>query len=890
MKKLIAAALVASLAPSPAAADPALTRAPAVIAPAEPAYPEAAREAGLAATVTLELLVAVDGQVAEVAVIEVAIARGSELDPAAADPGFAAAAAAAARLMRFSPAEIDGQPAAVKIRYTYRFTLPEPEPEPEPEPAPIAGPAEEAPPPPRPAPRNFIGRVVERGTRRPLPGVVVTVFRGEGEAATGFEAITGEDGGFELFDLPAGEWRVLAEGDGYFPYRTREVVADGEAIEVVYHVERGSYNPYDVTVEAERPRKEVTRRRLSGADITRVAGTLGDPVQVVENLPGVARPSPGSGDIIVRGSGPEDTGIFIDGVSVPQIYHFGGLRSVIPAAVVEGVDLYPGNFSTRYGRYTGGIFEAQIKDLAPERLGGTVDVSMLDASLYLEAPVGDRAAVAIAGRRSYVDAILLAAVPEDAPVNLVTAPVYYDYQVIASWRPSPAHRLRLFGFGSDDRAELLFQEPEEIDIALEGGSTSLAAGFQRVSLQYQYAPGVRFKNVLTVAAGRDTQQGEVAGTFHFDSERELVQVRDVATVVATDRLELSFGTDNLFEVANVEVLAPRPPREGDGPTMPNLENQIYSRIEDLFRGQYAVFAEALIRLGRLELIPGVRLDYFDPVEELGFDPRIVARYAISDQLVAKGGVARVHQMPSGPLGVADLTESFGNPDLGLIVGTQYSAGLELRPRDHLRFDVTGFYKDLDDLVSPTTATVMRDGEIVPQVYDNGGTGKVVGLELFAEHRFANNFRGWLSYTLSSARRTDSGAMEDRPFSFDQTHILNLAGTYQLPRGWEVGMRWRLISGNPVTPIVGAGFDSDADEYQGVPGTSNSDRLPTFHQLDLRVDKRWVYDDWILGAYLSLNNATNSQNVEGQSYNFDFTESSTTTGLPLFPIFGVKAEF
>jgi hypothetical protein len=133
-------------------------------------------------------------------------------------------------------------------------------------------------------------------------------------------------------------------------------------------------------------------------------------------------------------------------------------------------------------------------------------------------------------------------------------------------------------------------------------------------------------------------------------------------------------------------------------------------------------------------------------------------------------------------------------------------------------------------------------------------------------------------------------MEDRPFSFDQTHILNLAGTYQLPRGWEVGMRWRLISGNPVTPIVGAGFDSDADEYQGVPGTSNSDRLPTFHQLDLRVDKRWVYDDWILGAYLSLNNATNSQNVEGQSYNFDFTESSATTGLPLFPIFGVKAEF
>jgi TonB family protein len=875
---LVAGRAEAQTSPEGAGNAPRITRAPAVVAPAEPTYPPSALEQRLEAAVVLELSIAADGSVSDVAVIEVAQTQGG--DRAIGDVGFAAAAIEAAGRMLFSPAEIDGKPAAVRIRYTYRFALPEPE-EPRPEPEPEPRTAAEPDPTPAPAAReNFGGQIVERGTRRPVPGVLVTVFRG----AAGFEAITDERGRFRFFDLPTGDWKILAEGDGYYPYRTREALSDNEGIAVVYHVERGAYNPYDVTVEAERPLKEVNRRRLSAADITRVAGTLGDPILVVENLPGVARPTPGSGDIIVRGSGPSDTGVFIDGIAVPQIYHFGGLRSVIPASMVDSVELYPGNFSTTYGGYTGGIFEARIKDLTPERLGGTVDVSMLDASLQLEAPIGDSAAIAVAGRRSYIDAVLLAAVPDDAPVDLITAPRYYDYQVLASWRPGPAHRLRFFGFGSDDRAEILFAEPEDLDLALEGGDTTLSLGFYRGSLQYQYAPSSRFRNLLTVAAGRDIQKGEFAGTFNFDFEIDLVQIRDVATVAIGDRVELTAGTDNLLEYADARVLAPRPPREGDVGN-PNPDNQIFTD-DQVFRGRYAGFVEAAIKLGRLELVPGLRVDYFGAVGELGVDPRIVGRYAITERLALKAGAAAVHQVPT----LQELDVKFGNPDLGIIRGRQYSAGVEVRPRDHLRFDLTGFYKDLDDLTSTTTETVSRDGEVVPEVYNNGGSGEVMGLELFAEHRFAQNFRGWLSYTLSSARRTDYAAMDDRPFDFDQTHILNLAGNYQLPRNWEIGLRWRLISGNPTTPIVGAGFDSDADEYQPVAGDNNGDRLPMFHQLDLRIDKRWIYRDWIMSAYLSLNNAYNRKNVEARSYSFDYSQSSTTSGLPLFPILGIKADF
>jgi hypothetical protein len=86
------------------------------------------------------------------------------------------------------------------------------------------------------------------------------------------------------------------------------------------------------------------------------------------------------------------------------------------------------------------------------------------------------------------------------------------------------------------------------------------------------------------------------------------------------------------------------------------------------------------------------------------------------------------------------------------------------------------------------------------------------------------------------------------------------------------------------------FDVDSDEYRGVTGTTNSARAGAFHQLDLRVDKRWIYDGWILGAYLDLQNVYNRKNEDGVEYNYDFTTSQGDNGLPILPVLGVRGEF
>jgi hypothetical protein len=118
--------------------------------------------------------------------------------------------------------------------------------------------------------------------------------------------------------------------------------------------------------------------------------------------------------------------------------------------------------------------------------------------------------------------------------------------------------------------------------------------------------------------------------------------------------------------------------------------------------------------------------------------------------------------------------------------------------------------------------------------------------------------------------------------------LNILVSYELPKHWTIGGRFRLTSGFPYTPIASSVYDSDLDRHIGVASTRiNSKRLPLFHQLDLRVDKEWVFDDWKFGMYLEIQNVYYAKNAEGLVYNYDLTKTSYITGIPFLPVLGFK---
>jgi hypothetical protein len=118
----------------------------------------------------------------------------------------------------------------------------------------------------------------------------------------------------------------------------------------------------------------------------------------------------------------------------------------------------------------------------------------------------------------------------------------------------------------------------------------------------------------------------------------------------------------------------------------------------------------------------------------------------------------------------------------------------------------------------------------------------------------------------------------------------VVASYRLPRNWEASGRFRYVSGNPRTPVTGSVYDASRDVYQPTYGATNSARNGSFHQADLRLDKKWIYDRWMLNFYVDLQNVYDRANPEGLSYNFDFSQQKVQGGLPILTIIGLKAEF
>jgi hypothetical protein len=150
--------------------------------------------------------------------------------------------------------------------------------------------------------------------------------------------------------------------------------------------------------------------------------------------------------------------------------------------------------------------------------------------------------------------------------------------------------------------------------------------------------------------------------------------------------------------------------------------------------------------------------------------------------------------------------------------------------------------------------------------------------------------GWITYGLSRAERRDEPGQPYRLFSFDQTHSLTIIAGIKLPWKLFAGARFRYATGNPTTPITGSIFDADSDSYTPIPGATNSERLDAYHEIDVRIERSWLFDSWKLTGFLDVANVYNRRNPEAYAYSYDYRQRQVIGGLPILPSFGMKGEF
>jgi hypothetical protein len=276
------------------------------------------------------------------------------------------------------------------------------------------------------------------------------------------------------------------------------------------------------------------------------------------------------------------------------------------------------------------------------------------------------------------------------------------------------------------------------------------------------------------------------------------------------------------------------------------------------------------------IVPGVRADYDSATKAWDVAPRINVRQDLTTDFprtTVKAGAGLFYEPPT----VLQTDPNYGQTGLVSSRSAQYDVGFEQEFTHQIELSTDMFYDAMNRLV------VAGAG--------NSGEGYAFGVEWLLRYKADEHFFGWLSYTLSRSERRNAPGEPYHLFQYDQTNILTVLGSYKLGRGWQVGARFRLVSGDPYTPTVGGAYDATVGAQQGVAAfPPYGARLPLFQQLDLRVDKTWTFRAWKLSAYLDVQNIYIASNPVSITYSYNFTQSAYVNGLPILPIIGLRAEF
>jgi TonB family protein len=648
------------------------------------------------------------------------------------------------------------------------------------------------------------------------------------------------------------------------------------------------------TVRGARPEPgAATRMTFRAEELTTVPGTFGEPTRVVATLPGVARTPFGLGFFVVRGASFENTGFFIDGYPVLILYHLAAGPAVISSRLVGQLDFYPGGYPLQFGRFSAGVIALETAPPPTDRPRAELEIDVFRASALGVLPFArGRGSVALAARRSYYD-LMLPLVQPGVNVNFGDAQVRADYRITDRLRAS------VFGFISSDT----FDRTEATGVGATAASArdALRYDFGRAIARLDYTDrdvsahwsgmlGFDRTGVLQVDPGRPdrgiTAYGAAIGTrayLRFKSGNV------ATTTVGVDALGYDYAIDLDYSSPPGFAAVPAPQTN-------NFVVRIQTGVAQL---GVSGWVEEILRLPRVEITAGTRVELmaYQGNRHVVADPRAVVRVKPTDGLTLIGSSGVFHQAPP----VFAIIPQVGSPDLLPQRAWQSSVGAELDLPASLELRVTGFFNRLWQLPRASYQFVEGQGGqgAMRARALSDGEGRAYGLEMQLRRKIAQGIYGWLSYTLSRSERF-IGEGRVVPFTYDQTHILNVALSWDIGHRVRLGARFQLATGAP-TSLVNCSnwtsmpssstcgvYDADVDGYRPQ-YIAEADRLPTYHQLDLRADYKFMLGPLQMSAYVDVLNAYYARTAEGWVYQYDFSDRRPRPGLPILPTIGIRGE-
>jgi hypothetical protein len=631
---------------------------------------------------------------------------------------------------------------------------------------------------------------------------------------------------------------------------------------------------------------------MTAKEIASTPGAMNDALRAITILPAAARIPFSFGGVVLRGMSPRDSSIFVDGVEIPLAFHFGGITGVFPTQALEDMRVVPSGFDVSMGRTQGGVVELTTRRPRADlyRIGG--EVSLLHSLVSAEGPFWGNGAFLLTLRRSYFDLLIRPLLSVNDPV-----PSYSDGVLRAVWgEPGKKGELAAYVIGSLDR---IANSSDAADPNNENADGHIAAnlGFVRTGVSYKrkidkslytLAPTLG-TNILTLYE-KDYTEDTPPKLIETDLSRRWYLFGGRGEWLRDDPGGFIRAGVDLEGGYLGRITQPQTDR-GDGDLALPRNTVLWANA--------AAFVETRRqwRGDKFSVRPGLRLDRFGLGNQWAVDPRINAHATLTSTSTLRASLGRFHQPPSP----AHFDEFADNLNAKSSYVDQATLSAEVSPEDGVVASVTGFFhegrKTLVDIqdknVRPTGVDLdlifreLLEEQLGLYAYqDNVGRERSYGIETSLKYD-KPRYRFLANFTWSRAKRRYDPALNLGwvPYGLDQPLRVNiLAAT--TARKWNFGVRFSASSGNPLR-WVPAG--TKVENFDDEPPTLLQ-RLPTFWQVDVRIDHAWPQSWGTVTGFLDMQNITNHRNVEyrdthpNQNGVYVYED---TRGLPIIPYIGVE---
>lgn len=606
----------------------------------------------------------------------------------------------------------------------------------------------------------------------------------------------------------------------------------------------------EIVVTDDRRIEEATQMSMVAVPIKQIKAMpqiLGevDILKALQMVPGVQSGAEGTSGLYVRGGGPDQNLILLDGVPVYNASHLFGFVSVFNADAVNNVKLIKGGFPARYGGRLSSVVDITLKEGNTEELKGAGAVGLLSSKLTLDGPLSENTTFLVSGRRTYIDILARPLIKAQTEGEEVAGYYFYDLNAKINHKFSNKDRVYLSAyFGKDKAYQKMSRADYKDEYGLQWGNITTAFRWNHV-----YNPKL-FSN-LTLTYSR--YQFEIFENYFREyiaygetvtderSRRYFSGIYDLAVRIDYDFIpspshNIKFGATGIRHRFNPGAFA------FTGSDEPDIE----LNNEQTYATEFFAYAEDDFELtDKLKFNLGVHFSGFSVHNTLytSLQPRIAFNYLLPNNIAFKGSFTQMTQY------IHLLT----NSGIGLPTDLWVPATARVKPQQarqvalglaktYKGFEISleGYYKKMFKLIAYEEGATYLEMQGNWQDKIVSGEGESYGAELFIQKKLGK-WSGWLGYTLAWNNRQfdEVNFGEPFPYKYDRRHDINLVLSYSPREGLQYSLGWVYGTGNSVTlpthryPKLGSAPSNPHGTIKYYPGR-NGYRMPAYHRLDLSV--------------------------------------------------------